>query len=63
MATAKKKVETTGNATRVRVLCDCIFGKVDDVIELPTEQLAEALAQGVVDGDPAAVAYAESLKG
>ena len=63
MATAKKKAETTGGMTRVRVLCDCIFGKCDDVVDLPAEHIAEALALGVVDSDPTAVAYAESLKG
>lgn len=57
MATKKQ----TG-ATKVRVLVDGAFGKVDDVPELDGEALAQALASGQVDADPAAVAYAESLQ-
>ena len=57
MATKKQ----TG-ATTVRVLMDGAFGKPDDVIELEGDELAQALASGQVDADPAAVAYAESLK-
>jgi len=49
-------------ATKVRVLVDGAFGKVDDVPELDGEALAQALASGQVDADPAAVAYAESLQ-
>lgn len=57
MATKKQ----TG-ATKVRVLVDGAFGKPDDVIELEGDELAQALASGQVDADPAAVAYAEGLK-
>ena len=56
MATKKQ----TG-ATKVRVLEDGAFGKVDDVPELEGEALAQALASGQVDANPEAVAYAESL--
>ena len=56
MATKKQ----TG-ATKVRVLVDGEFGKVDDVPELEGDELTQALASGQVDADPAAVAYAESL--
>jgi predicted RecB family endonuclease len=57
MATKK---QTT--ATKARVLVEGAFGKPDDVIELEGEALAVAVASGQVDADPAAVAYAESLK-
>jgi hypothetical protein len=56
---ATKKLPT---ATKVRVLVEGAFGKPDDVIALEGEELAQALASGQVDADPAAVAYAESLK-
>ena len=49
-------------ATKVRVLMEGAFGKADDVVELEGEELAQALASGQVDADPAAVAYAESLQ-
>jgi len=57
MATKKQ----TG-ATKVRVLVAGAFGQPDDVIELDGDELAQALASGQVDADPAAVAYAESLQ-
>ena len=57
MAT-KKHVEKT----KARVLLDCAYGKVDEVIEIEAADLAVAQASGHVDTDPAAVAYAESLK-
>ena len=57
MATKKQAA-----ATKVRVLVEGAFGKPDDVIELEGEELAQALASGQVDDNPAAVAYAESLK-
>ncbi len=44
---------------KVRILRDCQYGKCDDVITLDAA-LAASL-DGVVDADPAAVAYAESL--
>lgn len=56
MATKKQ----TG-ATKLRVLVDGAFGKADEVVELDGDELAQALASGQVDADPAAVAYAESL--
>lgn len=59
----KKSADLVGGVAKVRVLADCIFGKCDDVVELAADQLALAVEIGVVDPDPAAVAYAESLKG
>ena len=58
MATKKQ----TADKTKARVLLDCAFGKVDEVIEIEAADLAVAQASGHVDTDPAAVAYAESLK-
>jgi hypothetical protein len=55
---AKKDAQPDGK-TKARVLVDCRFGKVDDVVELTAEELAEA--SGQVDPHPDAVAYAESL--
>jgi hypothetical protein len=57
MATKKQ----TG-ATKVRVLVEGNYGKPDDVIALEGDELAQAVASGQVDPEPAAVAYAESLQ-
>lgn len=61
MAT-KKPAEKPAEKTKARVLLDCAYGKVDQVIEIEAADLAVAQASGQVDTDPAAVAYAESLK-
>jgi hypothetical protein len=53
MAEAKK--------VKARVLFDCAYGNCNDVIEIDQAQ-AKTLV-GMVDTDPEAVAYAESLKG
>lgn len=52
MAEAKK--------VKVRVLVNCEHGTPNNVVEIDAA-LVKSLA-GVVDPDPAAVAYAESLK-
>ena len=44
---------------KARVLIDGAFGKCNDVVEIDPKQV-KSLA-GVVDTDPEAVAYAESL--
>lgn len=44
---------------KVRVLRDCVYGLCDEVATMDAA-LAASL-EGVVDADPAAVAYAESL--
>jgi hypothetical protein len=52
MAEAKK--------VKARVLVECAYGKPNDVVEVDA---AEVKAQpGALDAEPAAVAYAESLK-
>lgn len=48
-----------GEQVKARVLVDCEHGACNDVIEIDAA-LAKSL-DGVVDTDPAAVAYAESL--
>ena len=57
MATKKP----SGN-TKARVLLDCSYGKVNDVIDISPEDLSVAEASGQVDTHPDAVSYAESLK-
>ena len=48
------------STARVRVLVNCAYGAPDDVVEIDSA-LIESLV-GVVDADPSAVAYAETLK-
>lgn len=45
---------------KARVLIDCEHGKCNEVVEIDPD-LLESLS-GVVDANPAAVAYAESLQ-
>lgn len=45
---------------KARVLVACEHGNPNDVVELP-QALLKSL-EGIVDADPDAVAYAESLK-
>lgn len=53
MADAKK--------VEARVLVDCVHGKCNDVVEIDQTQLKSL--EGVIDAEPAAVAYAKSLAG
>jgi len=55
---ATKKIDATG-LVKARVLITGHFGKVDDVVEVEA-QIAQENPD--LDADPAAVAYAESLK-
>jgi len=50
-----------GETTRVRVLADCQFGRCNEVVALTVDEVRAGLSIGIVDPDPAAVAYAESL--
>jgi hypothetical protein len=56
---ATKKI---AEKTKARVLLDCAYGKVDEVIEIAPVDLATAIASGNVDPHPDAVAHAEALK-
>lgn len=53
---------TKEKAVKVRVLTACAHGVADDVVELPASVAKAAAADGLVDADKAAVAYALSLK-
>lgn len=57
MATKKPQA-----SVKARVLMDGLYGRVDDVVEIPAAELQQAEASGQVDTHPDAVAYAESLK-
>jgi hypothetical protein len=59
---AKTALDKSGSQATVRgrVLRECAYGQPDDVVDVDADQV-ESLV-GVVDTDPAAVAYAESLK-
>lgn len=46
---------------RARVLVQCDLGAPNDVVEIAADQVEAA--GDVIDTDPAAVAYAESLRG
>lgn len=59
MARTKAPV-TPGDKVKVRVLSDCYLGKCNDVVEIDGAEL-EGL-DGMVDADPDAVAYAETLQ-
>lgn len=54
-----KTLKATDGQVKVRVLVNCTHGKCNDVVVIDAA-LVESQA-GVVDADPAAVEYAESL--
>jgi hypothetical protein len=47
-------------AVKARVLVDCSFGKVDDVVEVTEAQAKDHAHE--IDAHPDAVAYAEKVK-
>ena len=55
------KKQAAAGQTKVRVLCDCAFGRADEVAVLNDEDLAAAVGAGHADPHPDAVAYAESM--
>ena len=57
---ARKKPDVAG-AVRARVLTDCQLGKADSVVDVPAELVDQFISIGVIDTDPDAVAYAESI--
>ena len=57
---SKAKAPAAGEIVKARVLVASDYGNCNDVIEIDAE-LATTLA-GTVDTDPAAVAYAETIK-
>lgn len=54
-----KEQKAPEGKVKARVLVDCVYGVCDDVVEVDAALVA-GLA-GVLDADPAAVEYAESL--
>jgi hypothetical protein len=56
MATKKP---TTGDV-KAAVLRDCGFGQAGEVVTLPAADVEVGVAHGMLDADPAAVAYALS---
>ncbi len=57
---AKSKEDAPGTVA-ARVLVDCEFGKVNDVVDVPAE-LVESYVKGLaIDTDAAAVEYARTL--
>ena len=61
MAKRKHEGDPPSPPTRARVLMACIYGQPDDIVTLSDTELDQAVDFGMVDPDPAAVAYAESL--
>ena len=59
MATKKTDTSDTPKTVKARVLLDCQFGKCNQVVEVDVKELAGAV--GMLDPDPSAVAYAETL--
>lgn len=62
LASPPPPVAQREKAVKVRVLTACAHGVADDVVELPAAVAKAAAADGLVDADKAAVAYALSLK-
>lgn len=47
---------------KARVLTPCLYGAADDVVEMPEDDILIGMEAGLLDSNPDAVAYAESLK-
>jgi hypothetical protein len=60
--TAAKDSAPKERQVKARVLTQCTYGQADDVVLLSKSEAKQATADGIVDTDPAAVAYAEGLK-
>lgn len=59
---ADEPLATKIKTTKVRLLQDCAHGKCNDVADIPASELKQLKADGVVDDDKNAVAYALTLK-
>ena len=59
---AKKQLDESPATTPVRVLCDSVYGKPNDVIEIDAAELQNAIDSGQVDASPDAVAFALSIE-
>jgi len=60
-APAADKATKAVKKTPVRILVDCLHGKVNDVVELDAGDLKAAEGAGLADSDKGAVAYAMTL--
>jgi hypothetical protein len=58
---SEKQAALAKGQVKVRVLVDCQHGRVNDVVPLDEKVAGQAQKDGLVDTEPAAVAYAESL--
>lgn len=58
--TTVAKDEDQKKMVSVRILAECSLGKVNDVVEVPADQVKSF--GGDVDANPDAVEYARSLK-
>ena len=57
---AKQKNES--GMVKARVLLSCQFGPAGGVVELPADEIAIGEIAGMLDSNPDAVAYAESIQ-
>lgn len=55
-----KSAEATGKVA-ARLLVDCQYGRINQVVELEQAEIDAAVAVGLADPHPEAVAYAMSL--
>jgi uncharacterized protein with GYD domain len=56
-----KEKEISPDVVKVRILTTCTFGQVDTVQILSADDAQQAVAAGLADDNPDAVAYAETL--
>lgn len=61
MAKRKQAGDPPSPATRARVLMACAYGQPDDIVTLSDTELDQAVEFGMVDPEPDAVSYAETL--
>jgi hypothetical protein len=55
------KPAAKAGGVKARVLVDCVYGKVDEVVSLSADDAKAGEKSGVLDAHKSAVAYAESL--
>lgn len=60
MATKKAETADKPDTVEAAVLCDCVFGKVGDVVQLTKSDAENGKAIGVLDTTPAAI---KAIKG
>lgn len=60
--TTNSSTELSQETVKVRVLRDCEVGQVDDVVFINKSLVPTYSKDRMVDANPEAVAYAESLK-